>query len=104
MTAEQMERKMEFLSEQKAALTAQLQMLAERQARTDKQIDKLAEVTARNAENLSVLITAQNEIWSLIQEGFEETRFAINKLMDVIENSRDRAIELDKRVKRLEDR
>jgi hypothetical protein len=107
MTPEQMNNKMEFLLEQQASLTAQVQMLAQSTA-------QIAQATGQNSTDIAKLVQAQNETRvrmeagfeetrERMEAGFEETRFALNKLMDVVENVRDHSINLEKRVKKLEE-
>jgi chromosome segregation ATPase len=89
------EQKMEFILEQQAAI--------------DVQLAKLAEAQAENSAAIKDLIKAQAETNARMEKGFAETRagfaetrWAINKLMDICENARDKAMELDRRVAKLE--
>lgn len=98
------EKTMEFILEQQAHLTvsmaqteAQLAQLIANQAKWDERLDVVSTRLDRMEENFQ-------QMSATMFAGFQETRQSIEKLLDVVENSRDFSIKVGRYAKGLENR
>ena len=109
MTGQEMEKAIEFLLNHAASVDTKIALLVEAQTRTNTQINGLGGRIDALGERIDALAERIEETRQIMDEGFKETRAALNRLMDVCENARDDAIntskyanDLDKRIARLE--